>query len=633
MSILTGLWERIDSLVHESAASPIEAMRHRVFIASRLVLGATGLAFAPVFIAVYGAPTLRETAILGLLLLPFAMAMAVSRTGRLVRCQAISVAGMICFATMAGLGSPSLSGPAMVWLALAPIEAMFSGAAALVVWSGCGAIAAIAGLHLARLNISAQTGGSAPEYAAAVMYAAAIVYAGAMALAGLKLQRTRQFAGQLDAAQYHALSQAVGDVVLRLDRSGAVIYVSSDRFGGLGLEARDVIGRGLFERVHVADRPAFLKAVADAACGASAEPVELRVRGASRLDAEGERLDAAFQWIELRVRKLDLSPSVSDLEAGESVVAVLRDISQVKQHAVELELAREGAERANYWKDRFLANISHELRTPLNAIIGFSEILASEELSPKDPAKRSEYASIIHSSGEHLLAVVNSILDISKIQSGSFDILPEPFELAPLLDQCSKMVMLKAKEANITIEYDIPAHIDDLVADKRAIKQVLINLLSNAVKFTPHDGAVTVAVRPQGNSLAISVSDTGIGILAKDLARLGDPFFQARDGYDRPYEGTGLGLSVVRGLVGLHGGAMTIESALGEGTRVTIKLPLDCRHDAAARAGQLAVIQTIAHGPAAAHASMSVSSMLIPSVPAPPTPVLSRPIEMVRKIA
>ncbi|MDB5533798.1 MAG: sensor histidine kinase [Hyphomicrobiales bacterium] len=616
MFILVGLWERIGSLVHESAASPVENMRHRVFIASRLVLGAVGLAFAPVFVVLYGAPSLRETAILGLLLLPFAMAMAVSRSGRLVLCQAISVVGMICFALMAGLGSASLSGPAMVWLALVPVEALFSANAALIVWSCCGAVAAVAGLHLGRLLLDVPQASVAPDHAAAVMYIAAIVYAGALALAGLKLQRVRQFAGQLNAAQYHALSHAVGDFVLRLDRSGAVVYVSSDTFVGPGLQAKDVIGRALFERVHVADRPAFLKAVADAACGKSVQPAELRVRGVSRLDDRGNAVDPVFQWVEMRVRRLDLTLAESTLHGGESVVAVLRDISQAKQHAVELEQAREGAERANYWKDRFLANISHELRTPLNAIIGFSEILASEELSPKEPAKRREYANIIHSSGEHLLAVVNSILDISKIQSGSFDILPEPFELAPLLDQCSKMVMLKAQEANIAIVHDVPTQIDDLVADKRAIKQVLINLLSNAVKFTPQDGTVTVTVRPQGNGLAISVADTGIGILAKDLARLGDPFFQARDSYDRPYEGTGLGLSVVRGLVGLHGGEMTIESALGEGTRVTVKLPLDCRNEMGAQSGRLATIHTIPRGPAAVKAL-------------PP----SMPIEMVKKIA
>ncbi len=119
--------------------------------------------------------------------------------------------------------------------------------------------------------------------------------------------------------------------------------------------------------------------------------------------------------------------------------------------------------------------------------------------------------------------------------------------------------------------------LEELVADKRAIKQILINLLSNAVKFTPPSGRVTVAAQPRGNSIAISVADTGIGILPRDLPRLGDPFFQASDSYDRPYEGTGLGLSIVRGLVGLHGGGIAIESAPGEGTCVTVFLPLDCR--------------------------------------------------------
>ncbi|HEY8261621.1 MAG TPA: HAMP domain-containing sensor histidine kinase, partial [Methylosinus sp.] len=250
-------------------------------------------------------------------------------------------------------------------------------------------------------------------------------------------------------------------------------------------------------------------------------------------------------------------------------------------------------ELASAGKTRFLANISHELRTPLNAIIGFSEMLASEQLAPVDPGKRREYAEIIRNSGQHLLAVVNTILDMSKIESGSMQISPEPFSLPELVDQCLRMMQLKAEQGRVELSRDYAEGLEEIVCDKRACKQIIINLLSNAVKFTPPAGRVRVRLYPDGNSLALAVSDSGIGIAASDLGRLGDPFFQASACHDRAYEGTGLGLSVVRGLVGLHGGSIAVESAPQNGTCVTIRLPLDCRlHQN--RSPALAKIETIA---------------------------------------
>ena len=236
--------------------------------------------------------------------------------------------------------------------------------------------------------------------------------------------------------------------------------------------------------------------------------------------------------------------------------------------------------------------MSHELRTPLNAIIGFSEMLASRTLCPADAGKQREYAGIIHQSGQHLLEVVNSILDMSKIRSGTFAILAEPFDLAPLVDECCDMVKLKADQGLVRLVRDYPRDLDEIVGDKRACKQILINLLSNAVKFTPEHGEVAVSVRPDGTAILISVADSGVGIGAADLARLGDPFFQARSSRDRPFEGTGLGLSVVRGLVGLHGGTIALESEPGRGTRVSVRLPLD--HRTQGPAEQSATIETIA---------------------------------------
>jgi cell cycle sensor histidine kinase DivJ len=303
----------------------------------------------------------------------------------------------------------------------------------------------------------------------------------------------------------------------------------------------------------------------------------------------GQYAEPVFDSFELSSR---LAEPASEGARG-FVVCRLRDVTAERRADETIAAARRESELANAGKTRFLANVSHELRTPLNAIIGFSEMLASEQLSPADPAKRREYAEIIRNSGQHLLAVVNSILDVSKIESGSMQIVPEPFSLPELVDQCVRMMQLKAEQGRVDVSHEYAEGLEEIVGDKRACKQIIINLLSNAVKFTPADGRVKVRLYPDGNSLALAVSDSGIGIAAADLGRLGDPFFQASACHDRAFEGTGLGLSVVRGLVGLHGGAIAVESAPQSGTCVTVRLPLDCRPHQN-RSPALAKIETVA---------------------------------------
>ena len=218
-------------------------------------------------------------------------------------------------------------------------------------------------------------------------------------------------------------------------------------------------------------------------------------------------------------------------------------------------------------------------------------MLANDTLAPADLGKRREYAGIIRDSGQHLLSVVNSILDISKIESGSMELHLEQFSLSNLIDQCCDMMRLRADQAAVSISRNYAEHVEEIVADRRACKQMFINLLSNAVKFTPPSGRVEMRLRPDGNFLVVSVLDSGIGISPADLARLGDPFFQASSSLSRSHEGTGLGLSVVRGLVGLHGGSIVIESSPDSGTCVTVRLPLDCRNRQQANA--MAKIETV----------------------------------------
>jgi cell cycle sensor histidine kinase DivJ len=230
-------------------------------------------------------------------------------------------------------------------------------------------------------------------------------------------------------------------------------------------------------------------------------------------------------------------------------------------------------------------------------------MLATPGSLPSTPERQREYAQIIHQSGQHLLAVVNTLLDMSKIETGNFDFVPEPFDVGAVVAGCCDLMQLKADQAGIALGREVARDLPELVADGRACRQILINLLSNAVKFTPRGGEIKVAARRRNDRLVFKVSDTGIGISAEDLPRVGDPFFQAGSAYARSHDGTGLGLSVVRGLVGLHHGDLRIESTLGQGTSVTISLPLDCRTGSETRREGAERVQALPRQPARANAN------------------------------
>jgi two-component system, cell cycle sensor histidine kinase DivJ len=252
-------------------------------------------------------------------------------------------------------------------------------------------------------------------------------------------------------------------------------------------------------------------------------------------------------------------------------VAILRDNAA---HAGLREALADANHRAEIGKARFLATVSHELRTPLNAIIGFSDMLASGMAGPLASDRQRDYVGLVRESGEHLLAIVNAILDMARIESGTYPIQPETFRLADAVDTSLSMVSCQAKTKDVTLVREIDAAQGELFADRRAVQQILINLLSNAVKFTPQGGRVTLTAARDARRVTLTVADTGIGISADDLARIGRPFVQVLNDYTRQYEGTGLGLSLVKGLIELQDGSMTIDSAPGEGTLVTVTLPI-----------------------------------------------------------
>ena len=282
---------------------------------------------------------------------------------------------------------------------------------------------------------------------------------------------------------------------------------------------------------------------------------------------------ARYVWVEMRCRPLRAAEGETLDRPG--IVAITRDISERKAQEIELMRTRDEAESASRAKTQFLANMSHELRTPLNAVIGFSEILNRELFGALGEARYRDYARLIHESGEHLLNVVNEILDMSKLEAGKFKIVKEPFDVAPLVKSCCDLMRHIAEQRSLSLIMDVTTDIPELPADKRACKQMLLNVISNAIKFTDPGGWVRVSARQSGGNVEFIVADNGIGIAEQDLPKLGNPFVQANNSYDRSYDGAGLGLSVVKGLARLHGGRLELASVLGEGTIVTISLPLD----------------------------------------------------------
>jgi signal transduction histidine kinase len=241
-------------------------------------------------------------------------------------------------------------------------------------------------------------------------------------------------------------------------------------------------------------------------------------------------------------------------------------------------------ESASRHKSEFLASMSHELRTPLNAVIGFSQVLRQQMFGELNE-KQVEYVDDILSSGQHLLNLINDILDLAKVEAGRMELQPAPFALDETLRNATAMVRERATRQDVTLSTEIDDSVGEIEADERKVKQILFNLLSNAVKFTPAGGTVTLAARTDASQAIISVRDTGVGISPLDQARIFEDFYQLGPGMAQ--EGTGLGLALTKRLVDLHGGELTLESAPGAGSTFTVRLPLR-RTEAARPAPELA---------------------------------------------
>jgi two-component system, cell cycle sensor histidine kinase DivJ len=576
VGLLAPIRNYVDSLVHPSAQQDaLTASRHRAFIAPRLIGSLVALAALPVYLSMRGVPSVLEVIVFAWLAAPILIAYFLSRTGHYESAHVLSSLALTGLVTAVAVETGGIASFSAIWLVVVPLEAALSASRRVVALASTFALGA-AGLLLfmgaANLLPPAAEWEHEQAALAALGIISAALYATGLALGAESLARTSFWLLYAEEDRYRLLARNMTDVIARHGRNGSVLFISPAAEPLFGAKVKDLLGQGLFDRVHVADRPAYLTALADAAARGESRSVEFRVRQNS---ADTSASTAHFIWIEMRCRPFDHA-SGSAAGHDRDVVSVMRDTTERKVQEQALEEAHAGAARANAEKSRFLATMSHELRTPLNAIIGFSDMLKKEDALMIGPERRHEYAHLINESGHHLLSVVNSILDMSKIETGNFEIWPETFAPEHVISDCCDILALKARENGIELAVRLADKLPEIVADKRALNQIMLNLLSNAIKFTNRGGKVVISARQEGGDLMVAVEDTGVGIAADDLPRVGDPFFQARSSYDRRHDGTGLGVSIVKGLVALHGGRVDIQSRLGEGTRITFHLPVDC---------------------------------------------------------
>ena len=308
----------------------------------------------------------------------------------------------------------------------------------------------------------------------------------------------------------------------------------------------------------------------------------------------GEDLPVSLPATILTAKRSDFAPDIRRTPDGGTLLS-LHDLTH--QHRMEADYRKrmdtlmaelEAAHRAKQQaltlaqtRTDFLTQMSHELRTPLNAILGFSEMMTTQTAGPMENQRYLEYAEIIHSSGVHVLSLVNDLLDLSKLDAGKLELNVEPVEILKIIIDCVRLVGAQATREHIGISVHVFDGVDRLCGDSRRLRQMLLNLLSNALKFTPVGGEVTIDVFRRGEDVAIAVSDNGIGIRAEDIPKVLEPFGQVESEMSHKHPGTGLGLPLTKELAELHGGSLTMESNIDVGTTVTIILPPDPKAAAA----------------------------------------------------
>lgn len=343
----------------------------------------------------------------------------------------------------------------------------------------------------------------------------------------------------------------ISELVLRHAENGDVLEHSGTGHAELSQFVDAVFGKGLLNLIRISDRPAYLKAISDAQHGRSTRTVHLNiaVRQAPRV----------YQEFAFSAR-----PIPNGCESS------LQDISAELELKRSLQNAPTTAETEEHLA-KVASHMAHELRSPLNSILGFSEMLAGDVVSRLTETQRKEYAGLIHQSGTHMLGVIDNMLEIGQLKAGRLELSQNLFDVGLLCHESISILEPQIRESALEIDIDCPHDLPPLYADEKCCRQMLINLLGNAIKFTSGAGQVSLTARQVKGHIEFEIKDSGIGIPDEALARMGQPFERV-EGTNVP--GTGLGLSLVRQMVGLHGGTFLLESVLGEGTTATLSLPI-----------------------------------------------------------
>lgn len=441
-----------------------------------------------------------------------------------------------------------IAGPLAVWCALPLLAAVVLNQRTLVT---LGASLAF-GITLFSIMISVWHGIRLPDeqegfWLSVIANVAIVAGLGLAVLPALRTRSERASEAEEDRGRLLKLLTEQPGLLICLDGDGRVVAAYGEAPAGLDMKA--LLQFGLPATAHVPDRMPVKAAIETAALE-------------GRADIGFTPHAAMDHYVLLSLRK-----------GGDGrVYGVMHDGSLAHAREVSLEAARAEAEALNIGKTQFLASMSHELRTPLNAVIGFSDIMRLKMFGELPP-KYAEYAQLIWESGQHVLDMINDVLDMSKIEAQKYELALESFDMREPVSAALRLIRGQAHEKAIDIISHMPETTLTVTADKRAIKQICLNLLSNAVKFTPQGGDVRLSLIQREDVVDIVISDTGIGISAEDLSRIGQPYEQSGPAAQRAL-GTGLGLSIVKAMAHLLGGGMTLASILGEGTTVTVSLPV-----------------------------------------------------------
>jgi len=497
---------------------------------------------------------------LGVGLIPSLAAAALWRRDNAEMRNLVLLAWVVCGALACGL-SGGVAGPLAIWCAAPMVAAVVLGGTRRLAQGAALSLLAVALVALTQADgrLAAAPTGQA-DLGLGLIGVTSIAVGLAAAL--LAAHRRAVQAGEAQAAGEAQLREVLNQqphLIMTLDRAGRVENVYGAAWGA-PLSTGRLMEDGLPAIAEETERAGLEAALASAAADGHAA-MTFRLTGAKDI------------WLAADIRRAP----------DGRLVAVLRDATAERLRETALDQARADAEALNIGKSRFLANMSHELRTPLNAIMGFSDIMRQRMFGAL-PSRYSEYADLIHDAGAHLLDLINDVLDMSKIEAARYELSLEWLDAREPVQAALRLMRLQADDAGVQLRGVLPSQPLDIEADRRALKQITLNLVSNALKFTPKGGLVTVSLHSQAGALELAVADTGVGIAAADLERLGRPFEQAGDSA-REGKGTGLGLSLVRAFAELHGGEMVIESRLGEGTAVTVRLPIAEFQEAAQRQG------------------------------------------------